>query len=87
MAKNLERESDYFRANRGDWVDAGHEGKWVVLRVQPSKMSTTSGVDLVGFFTSLEVAYLRGFVRFGDQPFLVKRVTPTEQVETIHRGI
>ena len=86
MARKLTHESNYFRRHRADWVDAGHEGKWVVLRIQRSE-SATSEADLVGFFTSLEVAYHRGFARFGDQPFLVKRVAATEQVEIIHRGI
>jgi hypothetical protein len=47
-----------------------HEGKFVVIH----------GEDFIGAFDSAENAYSAGVVRFGRDPFLVKKVTAQEEV-------
>jgi hypothetical protein len=51
-----------------------YEGKFVVLRDR----------KLVGAYDSAENAYTAGVKAFGQEPFLVKKVTREEQVYTNH---
>ncbi|MHB1516518.1 MAG: hypothetical protein ACYCVY_12645 [Acidiferrobacteraceae bacterium] len=47
-----------------------YEGKFVLIH----------GEEFVGAFDSAENAYAAGVGRFGQEPFLVKKVTPHEEV-------
>jgi hypothetical protein len=47
-----------------------HEGKFVLFH----------GEDFLGAFDSVENAYVEGVKLFGQDPFLVKKVTPQEEV-------
>lgn len=72
----LEIETEYFNRNRAEWIKDGSEGRWAVVREE----------RLLGFFASIEVAYEAGVAEFGDSvEFLVKQVTPRDEVETVQR--
>lgn len=49
---------------------SSHEGKFVLIH----------GEEFVGAFDSAENAYSAGVARFGQEPFLVKKVTAREEV-------
>lgn len=49
---------------------ASHEGKFVLFH----------GEDFLGAFDSVENAYAEGVKLYGQDPFLVKKVTPQEEV-------
>lgn len=52
-----------------------HEGKYVLIH----------GADLVDYFETYEDAIKEGYQKFGLEPFLVKRVNTTEQIQFISR--
>jgi hypothetical protein len=73
--ESLRVETAFFDSMRAEWLK-DHGGEWALVR----------GRELLGFFPSLEEAYTHGRDRFGIDPFLVKRVVPTDPVEILHRG-
>lgn len=54
-----------------------HEGKFVLIK----------GEDVIDTFTSYEDAIKEGYQKFGLEPFLVKQIHSTEQVQFISRSI
>jgi len=73
--ESLREEIAFFDSMRAEWLK-DHGGEWALVR----------GRELLGFFPSLEEAYTHGRDRFGNDPFLVKRVVPSDPVEIVHRG-
>lgn len=74
-SQELDRLRRVFEANRAQWIEAGHEGRWVAI-----------GPDeqVVGFFSDYEAAYTEAAARFdGDKPFLLQEVLRQERVEQI----
>ena len=72
----LEDETKYFDSNRAQWIKDGHEGEWAVIHDR----------QLLGFYRSLEEGYGAGVAQFGAGNFLLKQVSPEDQVETIQRA-
>lgn len=65
----LEREVKYYEANKKDLVKK-HNGKFVLIK----------GDKLVESFDSEKSAYEAGLKEFGNQAFLIKRVSEKEDV-------
>lgn len=65
----LDREMKYYEANKKDLVKKC-EGKFVLIR----------GDKLVGTFNSEKLAYEAGLKQFGNEAFLIRRVTKKEDV-------
>lgn len=72
--QTLRVETAFFETMRSEWLKE-HSGEWALVR----------GRDLIGFFPSVQEAYIQGRDQFGSDPFLVKRVTPADPVEIVHR--
>lgn len=73
--QSLRVETAFFERMRTEWL-RDHGGEWALVR----------GRELIGFYASLEEAYIHGRDRFGTDPFLVKKVAPSDPVEIVHRG-
>ena len=73
---SLERESAFFDVHRAEWIDQGHEGAWAVVH----------GKELLGFYESIEAGYAAGRAKYEPGSFLLKQVTPRDEVETIQRA-
>lgn len=71
----LERELAAYRAKLPEL--APYEGKYVLIH----------GSDVVGTFVSYEDALRQGYREFGLDPFLVKQVQSTEQVQFLARAL
>ena len=71
----LETETAIFEEKRLQWIAEGHENEFAVV----------FGEDLLSFFPTLEEAFTAGTDTYGDAEFLVKRVTPHDDVQTIQR--
>ncbi len=56
-----------------------------VLLGKAGKFAVIKGDELVGVYDSYEDALTIGYERFGLEPFLVKRIAPTEQVSFFTR--
>ena len=63
----LDREVKYYEANKKDLLKK-HNGKFVLIK----------GDRLVGSFDSEKSAYEAGLKEFGNQAFLIKRVSKKE---------
>lgn len=68
----LEMELGFFNENRADWLKH-HQGKYVVILQR----------ELGGFFDNAEAAFVAGLERWGNVPFLLKKVVDEETVEQI----
>jgi hypothetical protein len=68
----LEKEVAYFAAHKDEWLQS-YEGLFVLVKDE----------ELVGAYASEEEAYRSGLERFGNAPFLIKRVTKEDE-ETAH---
>jgi hypothetical protein len=68
METPLQKELDFFAANRQEWLES-HRGEFAVVQ----------GETLLGFFPNFSDAYSAGVAQFGLEPFLVQEVTPNEQ--------
>ena len=68
----LETELQYF-ANQKTTLLETYEGQFVLVR----------GTELAGAYTTEQEAYEAGLARFGNEPFLIKRVV-REEDETAH---
>ena len=53
-----------------------------LLKHHEGKFALVYNADVVGIWDSRESAYRDGTERFGNVPFLIKRIVPTEPVET-----
>ena len=73
---SLERETAFFNAHRIKWIEEGHEGEWAVVY----------GEELLGFYESVEAGYAAGRGNYEPGLFLLKQVTPKDEVETIQRA-
>jgi len=71
----LEQEQAFFEKNRQQWISAGHEDDWAVVH----------GDQLHGFFKTIGTGYDAGVKEFGAGNFLLKQITPTDEIETIQR--
>lgn len=65
----LDREVKYYKANKKDLLKK-HNGKFVLIK----------GDRLVGSFDSEKSAYGAGLKEFGNQAFLIKRVSKKEDI-------
>jgi hypothetical protein len=68
----LERELEYFSAHKAELLET-YEGLYVLVKED----------EFAGAFTTEKEAYEAGLERFGNQPFLIKRVLRQED-ETAH---
>lgn len=51
-----------------------------LLKIHEDKFALIHGDKFVGAFDSADNAYSEGVKRFGREPFLVKKITPQEEV-------
>jgi hypothetical protein len=65
----LEKELHYFNERRDEFL-AHYEGQHVLIK----------GDEFAGAFTTEEEAYGAGIDRFGNEPFLIKKVTKEEEM-------
>ena len=72
MGVELEKELEFFESKRGEWL-RDYKDKFVLIK----------GEELIDVFSTLEDAYKEGVKRYGNQPFLIKRVTEEEEIETL----
>lgn len=68
----LETESRYYAEHKAELL-ASYEGQFVLVR----------GSELAGAFTTEREAYEAGLKRFGNEPFLIRRVQKQES-ESAH---
>jgi len=66
----LEQELEFFESKRSEWV-RNYEGKFVLIKEK----------ELIDVFNAFDDAYKAGVRKFGNQPFLIKRVSKEEPVE------
>jgi len=72
MDVELEKELEFFESKKEEW-----------LKEYKDKFALIKGEELIDVFSTLEDAYKEGVKRYGNQPFLIKRVTEEEEVEKI----
>ena len=75
----LETEINYFEAHKNEWLEH-HENKYALVK----------GEELVGTFDTMEQAYLIGVERFGNEPFLIRKIQleqPVEHLPALTLGI
>ena len=65
----LEQELQTFNARKDEMLKA-HAGKFALIK----------GSDFIGAYDNPDNAYQQGIERFGREPFLVKRISETEEV-------
>lgn len=65
----LDREVKYYKANKKELIEK-HEGKFVLIKRD----------KLVDVFDSEKSAYEAGLEKFGNQAFLIRRVSKKEEV-------
>lgn len=68
----LEKELNFFESKKKEWL-RNYKDKFVLIK----------GEELIDVFNTLEDAYKEGVKRYGNQPFLIKRVTEEEEIETL----
>ena len=73
---SLDRELTNYHSRKGDFLDQGHEGKFVVIH----------GDDIAGFWETYEDALQVACREFGLEPFLIKKVEAKEPIHYI-RGL
>jgi len=66
----LKEELEFFESMKTEWVES-YRDKFVLIK----------GRDLIGVFDTFGDAYRVGVGKFGNNPFLIKRVSEEEQVE------
>jgi len=72
---SLEKELTVYKTRLHEMAE--HEGKFVLIH----------GDDLVAYFGTYEDAITEGYQKFGLDPFFVKQVNTTEQVQFISRFV
>ena len=65
----LEKEYIYYQTNK-DKLIREHLGEYTLIK----------GEEIVGYFSSEKKAYEDGLKRFGNQPFLIEKITREEEV-------
>lgn len=65
----LDKETNTYKAHIDEWRQS-HPAEFVLIK----------GDDVIGFFPSLNEAFSLGTKRFGLDEFLVKQITPTDNV-------
>lgn len=68
----LERELKFFESKKKEWLE-DYKDKFVLIK----------GEELVDVFSTFEDAYKEGVKRYGNRPFLIKKVTEEEEVEKL----
>jgi len=68
----LEKEMTYYAKHRDELLQH-YKNLYVLIK----------GEELIGAFTTDAEAYQAGVEQFGDEPFLIKRVTRDEEIEHI----
>lgn len=68
----LLKELHFFEKHRSEYLKH-HEGQFVLIK----------GNEFVGAYTTEEEAYKAGVDRFGNSPFLIKKVTRDEPINAI----
>jgi hypothetical protein len=68
----LEQELKFFESKKKEWLK-DYRDKFVLIK----------GEELIDVFNTLEDAYKEGVKRYGNQPFLIKKVTEEEETETL----
>jgi hypothetical protein len=69
------QEQETFRARRHEWIAAGHEGEWVVIR----------GQHVDGPYPGLEQAVVSARARFAPGTYFVKQITAVDRVHVVHQ--
>ncbi len=64
-----------------------YKAKLPELLLEEGKFALIHGVDLVGVYFAYEDAIKQGYEKFGLEPFLVKQILCSEQVQFISRFI
>lgn len=72
MGVELEEELRFFESKKKEWLK-DYRDKFVLVK----------GEELVDVFSTLDDAYKEGVKRYGNQPFLIKKVTEEEEIETL----
>ena len=75
MPEPLDHEATVFNQHVAEWRES-HLGEVVLIK----------GDEVVGFYPSLDDAFKAGTARFGLEPFLVKRIVPTDSVNVSFYG-
>lgn len=75
MTQPLHDEAAVFATHIDEWRTA-HLGHVVLIK----------GDDVIGFYPSLEHAFLEGTSRFGLDPFVVRQIVPTDVVNVSFYG-
>jgi hypothetical protein len=70
MGMELEQELEFFESKKKEWLK-DYKDKFVLIK----------GEELIEVFNTLEDAYKEGVKRYGNQPFLIKKVT--EEIEIL----
>jgi len=60
------------------------QNKARLLATAERKFVLIHGAEILGVFDSEEAAISRGYEELGNVPFLVKKITPTEEPLTFH---
>lgn len=68
----LRDEIDFFNSHLEEWLQH-YEGKFALVKNQ----------QLIGTFTQDTEAYKEGVSRFGNAPFLIKRISRMEKIEKL----
>jgi len=72
VGMELERELKFFESKRKEWLK-DYKDKFVLIKEE----------ELIDVFSTFEDAYKEGVKRYGNQPFLIKKVTEEEEVEKL----
>jgi len=74
----LEKEYEFYKANKAKWVAEGKEGQYVVIHRE----------DVLGFYPDIEAASGAGYDAYGlHEPFMTHKVAAVEPVIVISRRI
>lgn len=68
----LEQEIKYFETKRAEW-----------LKIYPDKFVVVKGETFIDACDTFEQALRVGIRRFGNQPVLIRQVTPSDEVVSI----
>ena len=66
----LQKELEFFESKKAEWLQ-DHRDKYVLIK----------GEEFIDVFASFEDTYKAGVKLYGNQPFLIKKVTEVEPVE------
>jgi hypothetical protein len=69
------QEQETFRARRHEWIAAGHEGEWVVIR----------GQEVDGPYAGLEQAVNSPTAHLAPGTYFVKQIAAVDRVHVVHQ--